>query len=346
MAAMSTRTMRAYVLTAPEEGDVQEVPAPVAAYGEVVVEVERVGLCGTDVEFFTGEMAYLHQGYAWYPMRLGHEWAGTVASVGDGVDSAWIGRRVTGDTMLGDGTCRRCRRGYQHVCENRREVGVRGGRPGALAEQLAVPATSLHVLPDSVDSVLGALVEPGGNSLRSAQAAALAPGDRALVLGPGTIGLLVAMFARAAGAEVHVMGPSEESLLFARSLGFEHAWTEASLPNQPFDAVIDASNAAHLPALALDLVEPAGRVVYIGLAGSQSHIDTRTLVLKDVTVVGILSASPGLDATITAYASGVVDPRPLVAATVSLEQVGAVLAGDGPEAVGRGPKIHVDPQLA
>jgi threonine dehydrogenase-like Zn-dependent dehydrogenase len=170
--------MRAYVLTGPGEGEVHEVPAPVATPDEVVVDVERVGVCGTDVEFFTGDMAYLHQGYASYPMRLGHEWAGTVASVGTGVDPAWVGRRVMGDTMLGDGTCRRCRRGYQHVCENRQEVGVRGGRPGALAEQPAVPVTSLHALHDSVDSVLGALVEPGGNSFRAAQAAALAPGDR------------------------------------------------------------------------------------------------------------------------------------------------------------------------
>jgi threonine dehydrogenase-like Zn-dependent dehydrogenase len=346
MIAMNTRTMRAYVLAGPREGGVQEVPAPVAAPGEVVIDVERVGVCGTDVEFFTGEMVYLHQGYASYPMRLGHEWAGTVASVGTGVDPAWIGRRVMGDTMLGDGVCRRCRKGYQHVCENRQEVGVRGGRPGALAEQLAVPATSLHALPDSVDPVLGALVEPGGNSLRAAQAAALAPGDRALVLGPGTIGLLAAMFARAAGAEVHLMGRSAESLAFARSLGFEHAWTADSLPRLPFDAVIDASNAVHLPAQALDLVEPAGRVVYVGLAGSPSHIDTRTLVLKDVTAAGILSASPGIDATIAAYASGAVDPRPLVAATVSLEQVSAVLAGERREAAGPGPKIHVDPGLS
>ena len=207
---MSTRTIRAYVLTGPRQGRVQEVPAPVAPPGEVVVDVERVGVCGTDMEFFTGEMAYLHQGHASYPIRLGHEWAGTVASVGNGVDPAWVGRRVMGDTMLGDGTCRSCRKGYQHVCENRQEVGVRGGRPGALAEQLAVPVTSLHALPDSVDSLLGALVEPGGNSWRSAQAAAVAPGDRALVLGPGTIGLLAAMFARASGAEVHLMGRSEE----------------------------------------------------------------------------------------------------------------------------------------
>ncbi len=322
----------------------REVPAPVAVPGEVVVDVERVGVCGTDVEFFTGEMAYLHAGYAEFPMRLGHEWAGTVSAVGGGVDPGWVGRRVMGDTMLGDGTCRRCRRGHQHVCADRQEVGIRGGRPGALAEQLAVPVTSLHQLPSTVDRTLGALVEPGGNALRCVQAARPAAGDRVLVLGPGTIGLLVAMFARAAGAEVHLLDRPGTSPDFARSLGFEHVWTEDTLPDLPFDAVVDASNAAHLPALALDLVEPAGRIVYIGLAGSPSRIDTRTLVLKDVTAVGILSASPGLSATIAAYAAGQVDPRPLVAATVGLDQVGAVLAGRRPEGAGPGPKIHVDPR--
>jgi len=339
-----TGTMRAYVLTAPGEGGVQEVAAPSAAPGEVVVDVERVGVCGTDVEFFTGEMAYLHSGHAAFPLRLGHEWAGTVSGVGPGVDPGWTGRRVMGDTMIGDGTCRRCRRGHQHVCENRREVGVRGGMPGALAERLAVPASSLHPLPDGVDPVLGALVEPGGNALRAAEAAHVGAGDRALVLGPGTIGLLVAMFLRAAGAEVHLLGLDEPALAFARSLGFGQAWTAATLPDVPFDAVVDASNAAGLPARALDLVEPAGRVVCIGLAGSPSLVDTRTLVLKDVTVVGVLSASPGLDRTIAAYASGLVDPRPLVAATVGLDQVGAVLAGRRPAGAGPGPKVHIDPR--
>ena len=341
-----TPTMRAYVLTGPGEGSVEDVPAPVATPGEVVVDVERVGLCGTDVEFFTGEMAYLHSGDASYPIRLGHEWAGTVTAIGDGVAPTWLGRRVMGDTMLGDGTCRRCRKGNQHVCERRQEVGVREGRPGALAEQLAVPVSSLHALPDHVDAALGALVEPGGNSLRAAAAASLAPGDRALVLGPGTIGLLTAMFVRATGADVHLMGVSEESLEFARTLGFDNVWAEHSLPDLPFDAVIDASNASHLPALALDLVESAGRVVYIGLAGHPSPIDTRMLALKDVTAVGILSASPGLDDTIAAYASGAVDPRPLVAATVGPDRVSGVLAGRRPPGAGPGPKIHVDPRLS
>ncbi|MEB0014908.1 hypothetical protein QN416_25245, partial [Glaciimonas sp. Cout2] len=88
------------------------------------------------------------------------------------------------------------------------------------------------------------------------------------------------------------MGRSARSLDYARSLGFDGVWTDADLPESPFDAVIDASNAAALPARALDLVEPGKRVVYVGLAGSPSLIDTRTLALKDVTAVGILSASP------------------------------------------------------
>ena len=117
--------MRAFVLTGPRELAVQEVAAPVASHGEVVVDVESVGVCGTDVELFTGEMAYLHQGHAACPMRLGHEWCGRVASVAADVPSAWIGRRVMGDTMIGDGTCRHCTRGHQHVCEHRAEVGIR-----------------------------------------------------------------------------------------------------------------------------------------------------------------------------------------------------------------------------
>jgi threonine dehydrogenase-like Zn-dependent dehydrogenase len=342
---MTGPTIRAAVVTGPRTCVVQLAPAPLAGPGEAVVDVERVGVCGTDVEIFTGTMSYLEEGHSRFPMRLGHEWAGTVSAVGPGVDPGWLGRRVMGDTMLGDGVCRRCRRGHQHVCDQRQEVGIRGPRPGALAERLAVPVSSLHLLPGAVDATLGALVEPGGNALRAVDAAALRPGDRALILGPGTIGLLAAMFARAAGAEVHLMGRDDASLDFARSLGFDNAWHEAQLPDLPFDAVIDASNAAYLPAKALEIVEPAGRVVYIGLAASPSLIDSRQLVLKDVTAVGVLSASPGLAATIRAYASGEVDPRPLVAAVIGLDEVGAVLAGRRPAVAGPGPKIHVDPRL-
>jgi len=336
--------VRAFVLAGPGLASVTQVPAPAAASGQVVVDVERVGVCGTDVEFFTGEMAYLHDGHAAYPMRLGHEWCGTISSVGYGVDEAWLGKRVTADTMLGCGHCRRCRSGRQHVCADRYEIGIRGGWPGALAEQLVVPATALHALPASVDVVAGALVEPGGNALRAVEAASLEPGARVLIWGPGSIGLLAAAFAAARGAEVHLVGADPGSLAFASTLGYEHTWSADGLPPGTFDAVIDATYGAEVPRAALELVEPGRRVVLIGLAGEQATIDTRTLVLKDVTAVGILSASPGLRGAIDHYASGRVDPAPLVAATVGLERVADVLAGWRPPGAGAGPKIHVDPR--
>jgi threonine dehydrogenase-like Zn-dependent dehydrogenase len=107
-----------------------------------------------------------------------------------------------------------------------------------------------------------------------------------------------------------------------------------------YDGVVDALNGADVPALAVSVVEPGRRIVYIGLSGAPSHIDTREVVLRDLTVTGILSASGGLAGTVDLYAGCAVDPRPLVAATVGLEEVADVLAGLNSWPA---PKVHVDP---
>lgn len=338
--------MRAFVIHAPGRGEVQDVEPPLAGRGQVVVDVERAGVCGTDAEFFSGDMAYLVTGEARYPLRIGHEWCGRVSALGEGVDPTWLGRRVTGDTMLGCGHCARCTSGRQHLCADRYEIGVRGGWPGALAGQLAVPVSALVALPDGVDASAGALVEPGGNALRTVRAAGLSAGSRLLVIGAGTIGVLAAQVARAFGAGVHLLARGERSAAFATELGFDVIRTAEDLDaSLTFDAVVDASNGAGVPALAADLVEPGGRVVLVGLSGEASLLDTRVLALKDVTAVGILSASGGLEGIVDLYASGRVDPRPLVAATVGLGEVADVLAGRRPPGAAHGPKIHVDPRL-
>jgi threonine dehydrogenase-like Zn-dependent dehydrogenase len=335
--------VRAFVIRGPGDATVEEVDPPVAGPGEVVVAIERVGVCGTDVECFTGEMAYLLSGHARYPLRIGHEWSGRVVELGEGVDAALMGRRTTGDTMLGCGHCRRCLGGRGHLCDDRAEIGLRNGWPGALAERLVVPASALRPLPDTVDDVAGALVEPGGGALRAVLAVDPRPGARVLVLGAGTIGLLAALFGRSLGVEIVVQGRSARSIDFARSLGLDTG-PLTSATRGPFDAVIDATNDPTAPRLALDLVEPGGRIALIGLAGSESVVDSRDLVLKDVTAVGVLGGSGGLDGAIEAYATGAVDPRPLVAATVGLDDVAAVLAGTRPVGASSGPKIHVDPR--
>ncbi len=337
--------MRALVVTAPGEAAVEEVPEPVPREGDLLVEVERVGICGTDVEFYTGEMAYLAQGVTHFPIRLGHEWTGRVTAVGSGSDREWLGQRVIGDTMLGCGRCEYCLRGAHHVCPDRFEVGIRDGWPGALAEQVLIPARFAHAVPESVSITAAALVEPAGNSLRALRAASLEPGQSLLILGSGTIGLLAAQFALARGIEVHLAGARPSSLELARELGVRHTGTiESSDQSDAFDAVIDATSLAGSPAMAARLVKPAGRIVLIGLSGTPSLVDTRDLALQDVTAVGILSASPGLTGAIEEFASGAVVPDAIVSEVIALEDVPDRLAGNrGPDA-GPGPKVHVDPR--
>ena len=217
------------------------------------------------------------------------------------------------------------------------------GWPGALAEKLVVPVGSLHRLPPAVDDTAGALVEPGGNAQRAVAAAQAGPGTRILVCGPGTIGLLTVAFAVAAGAEVHVLAVEEGRRELAGSFGASWYWTTDDPPLGTYDAVVDCTNDASVPAMALSLVEPGGRLVCIGVSARPSRIDTRGLVLADVTAVGILGASAGLAAAVSAYAGGRVVPAALAQVVVGLDRAAEALAGR--ISPGAGTKIHIDPRL-
>lgn len=339
--------MRALVFRGPRDAEVQDVPPPIAEAGGAVIRVERAGICGTDVELYTGEMAYFGQGLTRYPVRPGHEWMGTVVDVGSHADSAWLGARVTGDTMLGCGRCQRCTTRRHHLCDQRVELGIRGDRPGALAELLAMPVTALRRLPPAVDEAAGALVEPGGNAMRAVDAAGIDGGDRVLVLGPGTIGLLAVQIAVARGARVEVAGTRAPALALALQMGaaVAHLLGEDTISRQGFAAVIDTTSSASSPASAFEYVEPGGRIVLVGLSGDPSLVDTRDAVLADVTMVGILGASAGLDATIEYFATGRLHAAGVVAEVVALDEVPARLRGERGPGAGQGPKIHVDPRI-
>ncbi len=332
--------MRALVITGPGSARVEDVEVPAPGPGQVVVDVRRAGICGTDVELLTGQLAYFAQGKIGFPLRPGHEWCGVVSELGAGVDPGWLGARVTGDTMLGCGRCPRCATGRGHVCADRREVGIMGW-PGALAEKVLVRASSLYRLPGTIDDRAGALVEPGGNAWRAACAAQAGPAKRILVCGPGTIGLLATAFARAMGAEVDVWALGRDREELAASFGASGYWTADDPPPVTYDAVIDCTDDHQMPAAALARAEPAGRLVYIGIAGVPSLIDSRDLVLGDMTAVGILGASAGLAPAIEHYADGRVDPSRIVQVTVGLAQAAEALAGN--VSTGAGTKIHIDP---
>ena len=133
--------MRALIIDDTKSASVRHVPVPVPGPRQVVVDVHRAGVCGTDVELFTRELAYFDQGKSSFPLCPGHEWCGTVSATGAGVDERLAGARVTGDTMLGCGRCRRCASGRHHVCAERNEIGIMGGRalsPRSFSFPLAV----------------------------------------------------------------------------------------------------------------------------------------------------------------------------------------------------------------
>jgi threonine dehydrogenase-like Zn-dependent dehydrogenase len=336
-------TMRALVVHGPHDARVDDVPVPEPSAGELLVRVDRAGICGTDVELFTGEMAYYARGRTHHPLRLGHEWTGTVVATGSASEGLWVGRRVIGDTMHGCGACPDCRSGRQHLCADRREVGITDGSPGMLAEYALIPSRFAHYVPDAVSTTAAALVEPGANALRAVRAAVVDPGCRLLIMGDGTIGLLATLFAVDAGAEVTVSGLRPERLALAGRLGAHHTLGVDVLSGTApgaYDAVLDATTDPTAPTTALSLVRPGGRLALIGLSGEPSLIDTRDLVLADVTAVGVLSASPALADTLRAYAAGL-DPTPIVGETVGLDEVPARLAEPG--GAGLGPKTLVDP---
>ena len=341
--------MRALRVVAPRTIEIQEVPDLVAGPGQLLVQVERVGICGTDVELYTGEMEYFRSGRTTFPLQLGHEWVGTVTSVGAGVLHSWIGKRVTGDTMLGCGLCARCASGKTYLCDERIELGITDGWGGALAEMMVIPERYAFEIPESISIAAAAMIEPAGNSLRSVDATGLTENQKLLILGSGTIGLLAAQFALAKNLEVHIAGSRESSLILARELGVLHVHTIEELrinPVREYEAVIDASSSDFMPQVALQEVLPGGKVVLIGLSASPSLIDTRIPVLHDVTIVGILSASPGLQEAIDYLASGAVNPEPLICEVIGLHDVADRLEGNRGIDAKPGPKIHVDPRLA
>lgn len=341
--------MRALRVVAPRTIEIQEVPDLVAGPGQLLVQVERVGICGTDVELYTGEMEYFRSGRTTFPLQLGHEWVGTVTSVGAGVLHSWIGKRVTGDTMLGCGLCARCASGKTYLCDERIELGITDGWGGALAEMMVIPERYAFEIPESISIAAAAMIEPAGNSLRSVDATGLTENQKLLILGSGTIGLLAAQFALAKNLEVHIAGSRESSLILARELGVLHVHTIEELrinPVREYEAVIDASSSDFMPQVALQKVLPGGKVVLIGLSAAPSLIDTRIPVLHDVTIVGILSASPGLQEAIDYLASGAVNPEPLVSEVIGLHDVADRLEGNRGIDAKPGPKIHVDPRLA
>lgn len=274
-----------------------DVPMPEPGPGQARIAVTGAGLCGTDLHILHGDYSSRP------PVTLGHEVAGRVDAVGEGVDPAWIGALVAPETAFGTcGLCRYCRTGRPMLCLDRLSIG--SGVDGGFAEAMLIPARLLHRLPDWLDDHAAALMEPLAcccNSL--SDPAVIDAGDRVLVLGAGPVGLLAAQVARAAGANVVLAGTSadEERLAIGRTMALEtlvvdtpegadtlDAWSAA----RDVDVVVECAGVGAAVATALRVVRPGGIHVQMGLLSGDVSIPFGLVVTKEIRVRAGFGSSP------------------------------------------------------
>src|ERR687884_539310 len=176
--------MKAIVWNGPEEMAVEEVPEPTVEPGTVIVRPGAVGICGSEVEGYLGKM-----GNRTPPLVMGHEFAGIVTEVGEGVSEDLVGREVAVNPLSSDGTCPLCRAGYTNLCPNRALIGIHS--PGGFAEYVLAPHQNVYPLPDDAGPRIGALAEPLANGVHAVRLGLVGDAvERAIVIGAGTIGLM------------------------------------------------------------------------------------------------------------------------------------------------------------
>jgi len=320
--------MRVLRLHGPRDARLTDEPVPVPEPGEALVRVTAVGICGSDLHWFSesaiGGVALTR------PLVLGHEAAGVIA------DGPRTGERVAIDPSVPCGHCDTCARGLGHLCPDVRFLGYATG-DGAMRDYLAWPEAQLVPIPDTIDDVGGAMLEPLGVAIHALRLARLRPGDRIGIFGAGPIGLLLIQLARASGAtQVIVTDRLPHRVAAARALGAvaelvtdgsERAALLEATGGEGVDTAIEIAGEDDAIGAAIDLVKPAGTVVVGGIPEGPA-----------VTITGAAARRKGLDLrfarrmnlvypqAIALAASGTVDLHAVVSDRFPLSDAPAALA--------------------
>lgn len=272
------------------------------------MRVSRSGICATDV--------HLSRGYMGFRGVLGHEFVGVVTAVAEEGQGAWVGRRVVGEINLGCGQCARCHGALPRHCATRTVLGILG-KDGCHAEYVTLPVANLHPVPDAVDDARAVFTEPLAAAFEVAEQVHLEPGSRALVLGDGKLGLLVARVLVLAGVDVTVVGRHARKLALAERFGARASPEAEAVPGDA-DLVVEATGSERGLDRALGLVRPRGTVVLKSTFHGATTLPLAPVVIHEVTLVG--SRCGPFAPALRALAAGLVDPAPLVDQTVALSE--------------------------
>nr|WP_290695503.1 Zn-dependent oxidoreductase [Halomonas sp. UBA3074] len=317
--------MKAFQVKAPHDYQVVEIEPPKVAAGEALVRVAFAGICGSDMHIIHGDNAFVR-----FPRITGHEFAGVVEAVGEGVTDVSVGARVCVDPVISCGNCYPCRIGRPNVCSSLEVIGVH--RNGGFEELVAVPAANVHFLPEHIGLDAAALVEPYTIAANVLDRMQPHPGDRLMILGAGVIGLTILQMALAKGIdEVIVTDVINERLVAAKQLGAtqvlnsrEQDVEEEVLALTQGEGVPLIADAACVPALLpqmLRLASPAGRIGLLGFSVQPSELVQLEVIKKELTLVGSRLNNRKFPEVLKLMASGQLDPLALVSHRLPLSNM-------------------------
>jgi 2-desacetyl-2-hydroxyethyl bacteriochlorophyllide A dehydrogenase len=338
MTTLAVRYLAARTLdTSPAAGS---LPGP----GEVELAPAYVGICGTDLHIFHGDM----DARVAVPAVLGHEMSGRIVRVGPDVEGWRPGDAVTVMPLRWDDTCPACRKGHQHVCQNLDFIGI--DSPGAMQQRWTVPASTLVRLPDSVPLDRAALVEPTAVAVHDVGRAGVRDGERVVVVGGGPVGVLIALVARAAGADVRVVELSAHRRLLAGELGLT-AWDPAAVDVPELvrewtgeagaDVAFEVSGAAAGVDMAVDVLGVRGRLCLVAIHPKPREVNLHRFFWRELTLVGArLYDRSDFEKAVALVADGTVPADRLISKIVPL--AAAPAAFEALEGGGDVMKILVD----
>jgi len=310
--------------------ELREVPVPKIEADEVLIEVKAAGICGTDVHVKHDEFPY------WPPVVLGHEFSGVIVKAGADVEGYKVGDRVVAEPHTkACGKCYLCRTGNIQICSAKRSPGW--GIDGAFAKYIKMPERLLHRIPEGMSFEEAALVEPLANVVHDVlERGRVEPEDFVVVMGPGPIGLMAAMVAKAGGARavmvVGTPGDEEMRLRVAREIGIDHvvnlmkedpvAKTLGLTDGRGADMVVEASGAEPAINMAVDLIRKKGRITVIGMTGKEKiQFAWDKAIFKVCDIMFNLSTSyTSWDRAISLVANGKVNVRAIISHREPLER--------------------------
>jgi 2-desacetyl-2-hydroxyethyl bacteriochlorophyllide A dehydrogenase len=309
--------MKALVYTQPNEVQLLERPSPSLEPDEVVLKIEAVGICGSDMHAYHG-----HDPRRLPGLVLGHEFCGTVLESASSLYS--VGTRVTGNPLITCGRCDYCVQGRNNLCSKRTMVGMT--RPGAFAEKMSIPAASLIEMPQDMSALHAAVTEPAATALHAINLSMKVmqrpvQETRTLIIGGGAIGMLSALLLSDYGCSdllVAEVNPLRRAQLEKHAKVRTYNPLETSVTENHFDYVIDAVGSKATRNSAFQAIRPGGVIMHIGLQDWASEIDMRKLTLAEITLLGTYTyTTADLRATVQAIYRGDfgdlswVDARPL-----------------------------------